>query len=188
MNKVIRQKKWTKEELVARGFQYHNRRKEVVMARELPAEEAPLTIVTPWDTLIAQAGYMICYEVGDVVWPALEDYHHWPVEPRIFRESYVPWDEPDWKPSPAAARLMELGCKPFYKVTGVWAKKLAEATPVQSLESKEPVVIPPGVWLNIGVEGEPYSVSDHTFSRRYEEAKPNPSLIRRIIRFFRQRS
>jgi hypothetical protein len=184
---VLKQKRWTREELVARGFRYHHRKKQVVMARELPPEEAPLKIVTAWDTLIAEAGYMICYEPGETVWPALDDYMSWPVEPTIFRETYAEWDEKDWTPTPAEARLITLGCKPYYKFAGIWAKKLTKETAVQSMESPEPAKIPPGVWVGIGVEGEPYSVSDRTFHARYEAEQPTPSLIRRVIRFLRQR-
>jgi hypothetical protein len=187
MNDIIRQRRWSKEELVARGFRYHRRRKQVVMARELPAKEAPLTIATPWETLVAQAGYMICYEPGDVVWPALEDYISWPVEPAIFRETYAEWDEPDWEPGKTEAHLMSLGCKPYYKFSGVWAKKLTKETVVQSIESPEPVTVPPGAWVSIGVEGEPYSVTDRTFYNRYEEMETTPSLIRRVIAFLRRR-
>lgn len=185
--KVIKKRKWTKEELIAHGFRYHARKKQLVMARVLPRAEAPKTIVTAWDTLVAQAGHIICYDPGDMVWPALDDYYHWPVEPRIFKETYRPWDEPGWKPSPPEKRLMGLGCKPFYKVVGVWAKKLTEETFVQSLESPEPVRLPPGVWVSIGVEGEPYSMSERNFRSRYESVETGSPIVRRIIDFFRRR-
>ncbi len=184
---VIKKKKWSKEDLIAHGFQYHERKKQLVMARVLPPDEAPKTIVTAWDTLVAQAGYVICYDPGDVVWPALDDYNHWPCEPYIFRDTYRPWDEPDWKPSPTEAHLMSLGCKPCYKVTGVWAKKLTEETFVQSIESPRPVRVPPGVWIGIGIEGEPYAMSDRSFRSRYQMVDTNPPLVQRIIDFFRRR-
>jgi hypothetical protein len=184
--KVIRQKQWTEEELVARGFRYFPRKKQIVMARELPASEAPKTIVTAWDTLIAQAGYMICYDPGQVVWPGLEDYFHWPVEPEIFHKTYKPWDEADLTPSPTESHLMSLGCKPYYKFVGIWAKKLNEDALVQTMESPEPVTIPPGVWLSIGVEGEPYAMSDRTFHTRYDSQPTQPGLIKRLIAFFRR--
>lgn len=183
--KIIKQRAWSREELVAQGFQYHTRKKQLVMARELPASEAPQTIVTAWDTLVAEAGYIICYDPGDVVWPNLEDYMHWPVEPKIFKETYAEWREAGWTPSETEAHLMSLGCKPFYKYAGVWAKKLNESATVQTLESPEPVDVPPGVWVSIGVEGEPYAVSDRTFVDRYQLPEPSPNLIRRIINFIR---
>jgi hypothetical protein len=64
---VLRERNWTEAELVAAGFQYYPCRKRAVMARELPASEAPLAIRTDWDILIAGAGYRICFRAGDAV-------------------------------------------------------------------------------------------------------------------------
>jgi hypothetical protein len=184
--RVIRQQKWNDEELVARGFRYFPRKKQLVMARELPASEAPKTIVTAWDSLVAQAGTMICYEPGDVVWPGLDDYFHWPVEKDIFGKTYRPWDEPNWTPTGAEAHLMSLGCKPYYKYVGVWAKQLTEETVIQSLESPEPVNVPPGAWVSIGVEGEPYALSDRSFNSRYDaDLNSSSTIIKRLIRYLR---
>jgi hypothetical protein len=185
---VIKQRKWTEAELVAHGFRYYPRKKQIVMARKLLAPEAPKTIETAWDTLVAEAGFMICYEPGDMVWPGLEDYAHWPVAPDIFEKTYHAWDETNWVPTPPEAHLMSLGCKPYYKFTGVWAKKLAQDTFVQSLESIEPVSVPAGVWLGIGVEGEPYPIAERTFASRYDLLEQSEStVIRRVIDFFRRR-
>jgi hypothetical protein len=187
-DEVIRQKRWTKQELVDSGFRYYARKKQIVMARMLPPEEAPMTIVTPWDTLVATAGYVICYEPGDVVWPSLEDYPHWPVQPRHFRETYARWSDKTWRPSPTEAHLMKLGCKPFYKFAGVWAKRLNQETMVQTLESPEPVPLPRGVWLAIGIEGEPYSLADKAFRSRYDISQPDDGLVKKLINFLRSRS
>lgn len=184
---IIRQKQWTPEELAKAGFRYHARKRQIVMARILQPHEAPKTIVTPWDTLVAPAGYVICYEPGDTVWPSLEDYHQWPVAPTIFRQTYARWGGRGWQPTPAEAHLVALGCKPFYKFAGVWAKMLTEPTTIQTLESPEPVVVPPGVWVSIGVEGEPYTMSDWNFTSRYKLSEPPPSVMKRVLKFFARR-
>lgn len=168
MNNIIRQRQWTPEELKAAGFRQYARKKQVVMVRQLPPEEAPLTIETTWDSLVAPAGYMICYDPGKVAWKALEDFDHWPCEPSIFDINYRAWDQPDWKPTPPEAALLRLGCKPFYKIQGVWAKRLAQPVRVQSMESQMPTTVPAGAWLVIGTEGEPYSMSERAFTTRYE--------------------
>jgi hypothetical protein len=85
----------------------------------------------------------------------------------LFRQTYRQWDEPDWKPNAAENHLMENGCRPFYKAVGVWAKRLRKSAYVQSLESPEPVLVPPGRWLCIGTEGEPYNMNDGNFRTRY---------------------
>ena len=63
--------------------------------------------------------------------------------------------------------MTEFGCLPYYKATGVWAIRLEEPRLIQSLESPRPVEVPPGRWLVIGSEGEPYHVNDRVFRQRY---------------------
>ena len=175
--KVLRQRDWTVEELAEEGFRYYPRRRQVVMARALPAAEAPLTIETEWDTLTAEAGYMICFRAGEAVRDSLYDYEHWPVQPDHFADLYEPWDEPGWEPTPAQQHLMSLGCQPWCNTAGVWAKKLTEATLVQSVESAEPARVPAGAWLCIASEGSawgaPYSMDDASFEARFEP-EPQP--------------
>src|SRR5262249_40379849 len=120
----------------------------------------------------AVAGYMICYDAGDGhVRSALDDYHHWPVEPRIFLKTYRKWDNKDtWQPNPAEKHLMKLGCNPFFKFAGVWAKRLKKPTWLQSLESVEPILMPVGGWVTIGIEGEPTSMTEAEFRKRYRRA------------------
>jgi hypothetical protein len=187
MEEVIRKRKWSKDELLPRDSSTITARSNWSWRRILPPEEAPKIIEIAWDTLVAEAGYVICYEPGDVVWPSLEDYHAWPVEPGIFADTYAPWDEPNWRPSPSEAHLMSLGCKPFYRMAGVWAKKLTQETLVQTMESPEPVKIPPGVWLGIGTEGEPYAMSERMFRSRYELPQDSVPLFQRIVGIFRRR-
>ena len=45
MSEVIQTKKWTKEELQQLGFKRYPRKKTIIMARRLPAAEAPLEIL-----------------------------------------------------------------------------------------------------------------------------------------------
>jgi hypothetical protein len=164
---VIRQKAWTEPELRADGFQYYQRNKAVVMVRQLPRDTSPVHVKVDYETLLVQDNHVMCYGVGDTIQPNLDDYDHWPCELDIFKETYKPWDEPDWWPTPVESDLMSRGCMPYYKFTGVWAKKLTQPTYVQSLESPAPALIPPGQWLVIGAEGAPYHMNDAAFTSRY---------------------
>lgn len=165
--KVIQPKKRTEEELIAEGFVHYPRRKQLVMARELTAAEAPKTIVTPWDTLIAEAGDMICYDPGVERKASLDEYEHWPVQRDLFDKTYAPWDEPDHETTPAEQHLRAAGCKPYYKSAGVWAKRIDEPHFVLTLESRGSVIIPAGAWVCIGEAGEPWSQDDDEFRSRY---------------------
>lgn len=137
------------------------------MARMLPVGEAPKIIKTAYDTIVAKAGYYIAYVPGDTVKSRLDDYDPRPIEPHVFLDTYRPWNEPNWKPTPPEKHLMEMGCKPYYKVAGVWAKKLKEPTYVQSIESSKPALAPAGSWLCVGTVGEPWVVTDEWFRERY---------------------
>ena len=164
---LIEQKNWTDDELIAAGFRPYVRRKQVVMARQLPAEDSPREIPSKYEILVADGEYVICYDTGDHVGGRFEDYHRWPIRKDIFDRDYRIWDEVGWMPIPAQLHLMSLGCLPYYKIAHVWAKELVQDTPVRSLESPEPVLIPAGAWLCIGTEGEPYSMDKETFHSRY---------------------
>ena len=176
---ILKQRKWADEELSAAGFRYYPARKQLVMARVLPEEEAPATIPSAYGPLVAQAGHIICYLPGHQPVSNLEAYHHWPVVPETFQKQYAPWDKPGWQPNPAEQHLMQNGCNPYYKTAGVWAKCLQESMLVQSLESLEPMEAPPGAWLCIGMAGEPYIVTEAEFRRRY--VTPRCACLRRVI-------
>jgi hypothetical protein len=165
--RVYQQRKWTDEQLRAQGFHYYKPRKRITMARMLPAAEAPKIIKTSWDTIVARAGYYIAYVAGDKVQKMLDDYDPRPIEPHIFMQTYRPWNEPNYKPTPPEAHLLKLGCKPYYKIAGVWAKRLKEETWVQSIESSKPSLAPAGAWLCVGTEGEPWTVTNEWFHERY---------------------
>ncbi len=167
---TLKQRQWTDADLRAAGFQRYARRKTVVMARELPPHEAPKIIRVELDTLVVPAGYMLCYEVnGGKPQAALDDYPQHPVEPIVFRKTYRSWDE-TWTPTPAQRHLLDMGCAPYYKAAGVWARQCAMPQWIQSLESVEPICVPAGAWVLIGVDGEPYSTTDEEFRKRYQTA------------------
>lgn len=165
--RVYQQRPWTDQQLVMMGFRYYQPVKRITMARPLPPEEAPKVIKTSWDTITAQAGYMIAYTAGDRVKEKLDDYDPRPIEPHIFDMTYKAWDDADWTPTPAEGHLIKLGCVPFHKVVGVWAKKLKHDTWVQSMESSKPSLAPAGAWLCVGVAGEPWTVQEDWFKTRY---------------------
>jgi len=169
---VLRQRDWTEDELRAAGFAYLQPRSDwLVLARELPAAEAPLTIVTGWDTLVAEAGFMICFDAGDAPRAARYGHSLWPVHPNHFRDIYVPYDDPGWQPSAAQRHLLSLGCRPYRRRVGVWATKLTADRLVQSPESPQPVVVPRGSWLCLGAggatRGVPYSMDETALRQRY---------------------
>ncbi|MEO8607532.1 MAG: hypothetical protein ABI690_06605 [Chloroflexota bacterium] len=165
--KIFAQRKWTTDQLVAQGFHYYKPRKRITMARVLQSFEAPKVIKTSWDTIVAKAGYYIAYAPGDVLRKDLDDYDPRPIEPHIFKQTYRPWKEPDWKPTRVERYLMKMGCKPYYKTAGVWAKRLKHETWVQSIESSKPSLSPVGAWLCVGTAGEPWTVEDRWFRARY---------------------
>lgn len=178
MDQVIRQHQWTEAELLAEGFQHYERRKELVMAGRLPPNRAPLELRYTLETVIAETGDVICFEPGAELRSSLYDYEHWSVKPDIFRETYRRWDATDWHPSPTERHLMRYGCRPYFKHAGVWAKRLTGPVYIQSLESPKPALIPAGVWLTIGVKGEPWHISTEKFVSRYvvpDEAPPRRS-------------
>jgi hypothetical protein len=165
--RVFQQHKWTDDQLVAQGFRYYKPRKRLTMARILPPEEAPKRIKTAWETIVAKAGYYIAYAPGKMFHKNLDDYDPRPIEPHIFQATYRPWRDPNWKPTATEKHLMKMGCKPYYKTAGVWAKRLKHETWVQSIESSKPVLAPVGAWLCVGTEGEPWTVTDEWFQERY---------------------
>jgi hypothetical protein len=186
---TIQQRKWTEQELRAAGFSHYYRKKEVVLARQLTAKEAPLRIRTyAGDELIAPAGYIVCYLPGSQRMQHIRDYEHWPVEPSIFQQTYQVWDVLDWQPSPAQKHLIEHGCRPFYKAAGIWAKRLEEDVYIQGLEHEKPVLLRQNQILAIGQQGEPYHIGEEAFHSRYEtniENKPLRGIVGRLVRFFK---
>jgi hypothetical protein len=165
---IMSQRHWTHEELRALGFHFYRRKKAVILARELPPNEAPKIIQVEYDTLVAPAGYIICYDPDDErVQPTIDDYPQRPVEPQTFHETHRPWDE-QWTPTPAEQDLLDNGCVPYYKVAGVWAKQVTAPTRIKSNESVEAITVPVGGWVLIGGNGEPYATTDSEFWERYE--------------------
>jgi hypothetical protein len=179
--KVYRQRKWTEEELVADGFLYYSPVKRVTMVRQLPKSESPKVIKTPWDTITATTGYYIAYVAGNKLKAKLDDYEPRPIEPHIFHQTYKPWDVQGQKPTRTEAHLLSLGCRPYYKTTGVWAKRLRESTYVQSIESAKASLAPAGAWLCVGTEGEPWTVTQDWFRARYlmPGRKTSKTLVKR---------
>lgn len=185
MTGVFRPGTYSDTQLEAEGFKHYNRKKEPVMARELPADEAPMKIKTRWgETLIAQAGYMICYNPEGDYLSDPKEYNHWPVEKSIFNKTYKGWDE-SFEPTKAQQQLMDAGCEPYYKYVGIWAKSLETGVYIQGLEHKRPILVPEDRVLAVGAEGEPYHMGDDTFHDRYDGTlthKPNnPTVLKRLV-------
>ena len=170
-NQILRQRSWSEQELIHAGFSYYQRRRLVVLARELPPQEAPLKIPFQNEILVATAGYMICFEAGERKRRSLYDYFHWPVAPDHFADICVEWTDPAWKPKRGQKHLMSLGCRPFVNVVGVWAKRLVHPETIQGVEHGGPVEAPSGAWLLLGAKGSalgaPYWVTDEGFRARY---------------------
>jgi len=190
MSGIIHKQNWSDSELKKNGFHHYERKKTLVMARILPANEAPLKIHTRWgETLIAKAGYIICYTPGDKSLSSLEQYDQWPVEPSIFAKTYKRWNQ-QLQVTPAIRHLLIKGCRPYYKVAGVWAKPLTEDVYVQSLEDEEPELVKKDHVLAIGIEGEPYHMGAETFADRYdtklqEDKSKKKNILNRLIGFLK---
>jgi hypothetical protein len=167
MDEIIRPRKWTKDELRKAEFRYFPRRKQLVMAARLPETIAPLHIQYPLETVVAEAGDVLCFEPANELRTRLSDYDHWSVKLDIFLKTYRNWDQSDWIPNPQVQFMMDRGCKPYYKRSGAWAKRLTEPTWIESLESPNPIQVPAGMWLFIGPSGEPWHGEDETFRARY---------------------
>lgn len=161
---VLRQQEWTESTLEASGFHYFEPRKRLIMAQVV---RQTVNIEITLEVLMADVGDVICYDPSNGAHDDLDDYDHWPVQRELFRQTYRPWDDPNWRPNAAESQLMLNGCKPFYKWVGVWALRLPINIYVQSLESPEPIVVPRGRWLCIGSQGEPYNMSDDNIRGRY---------------------
>lgn len=162
---VLRQRQWTEQELRRSRLRYFPPRKQLVMARVLSTAVGVLTTI---EVLAAEKGDIMIYDPGDgSEKPRVADFYHWPVKRDLFRNTYKPWDERGWRPNPAEAQLVLHGCRPYYKHIGVWALLLKQPVLIQSLESPQPVEVPPGHWLVIGSEGEPYHMLDDKFRERY---------------------
>ncbi len=162
--RILQQRNWTEAQLRAAGFEYFLKRKLLVMARELTHTRR---IDVSLETLVAQPGDILCFDPGDKRRKSLNDYDHWPVRGDLFQSVYRPWDERNWQPNAAEQHLLKHGCRPYYKVSGVWARRLRRSMLIQSLESPHPVKVPAGYWLCIGSQGEPYHMSDRKFHERY---------------------
>ncbi|HLV36762.1 MAG TPA: hypothetical protein VKY59_16685 [Spirillospora sp.] len=180
---VWTQRRWQDHELRALGFARYETQRQIRMARLITQ---PGEVDITKEKLEVDAGYMLCYNPGTIALPNLKDYDQWPVRFDLFHQNYQPWPTEGWQPNPAEKHLMENGCKPYYKATSVWAKRLKKRVYVQSLESKEPIAIPPGYWLCIGAEGEPYHMRDAKFRDHYIAPPVQPleriywSIMRRM--------
>ncbi len=173
---VLRQRNWTDDELRAAQFKHYDPRKRLIMAKVLRTSR---TISITMESLLATAGDIVCYDPGGTqARPSIDDYDHWPVRKDLFRQNYKAWDEKNWRPNAAEAQLIENGCRPYYKAAGIWARRLRRGVVVQSLESPEPILIPPGRWLCIGSQGEPYHMGDEKFRARY--VTPEESATERL--------
>jgi len=164
---ILRKRDWTEAQLKADGYHYFQRRKALMMAGRLPPFAAPLRIVYELETRIAEAGDVLVFEPGMRTRRSLYDYEYWSVKPDIFKQTYRKWDTDGWMPNPPQAHLMRYGCRPYYKVAGVWARRLSKPTRVQSIESPIPVLVEPGAWVLIGTQGEPWYNDDASFRNRY---------------------
>jgi DNA-binding transcriptional MerR regulator len=167
MTELIQQKAWSDKELTALEFAKYQRKKRLVMARNILETETPVLIEWPTETLHLGTDYMLCYNPGHQPQRTLTDYDYWPVRGDIFDLTYRLWDATSWLPTPAERHLLQAGCKPYFKAEEVWAKKLTRPTYIQMIESPKPVLVPPEMWLLIGILGEPWYMDELAFCARY---------------------
>jgi hypothetical protein len=165
---VLRQRAWTEAELKASRLKYYAPRKQCIMARTITL---PVNVEMTIEILSADMGDVMVYDAGKgSKMPDVDQYDHWPVRRDLFNKTYKIWDDLRWQPNEAELHLIMHGCRPYYKHKGVWAIRLEKPVLIQSLESPKPVEVPPGRWLIIGSEGEPYHMADKKFRERYQVA------------------
>jgi len=163
-DEVLRQRQWTEDELRSSKLKYYQPRKQRILARLV---DKTVGVKKTLEVLTASKGDIMVYNPGDGTQrDTIDEYEHWPVRRDLFQSTYKLWSE-KWTPNAAEKHLLDNGCIPYYKSTGVWAMRLDRPRLVQSLESPEPVEVPPGRWLVIGSEGEPYHTNDRVFRQRY---------------------
>lgn len=188
MSGFYQQRDWNDDELRAQGFEHYERRKRMMLARQLGTTEKPLQIRTDQgDILNVKVGYYLVYDAGEVVQASLHDYYQWPVDPHIFESTYRAWDEAMPPLTAAEQDLLNRGCQPYYKAAGVWAKSLEEDTYIQSMEHDAPVLIQQGRVIAIGSEGEPYHMSQESFVERYTLERNLRLRLWRLWRALRKR-
>ena len=185
MSDVMRQRSWTDDELSHSGYARYERKKQLVMARRLLESEAPMTFVWLLETIAVGTDYVVCYDPGQEPPSALSDYDHWPVRNDLFQKSYRRWDETGWLPTRPQRHLLQSGCEPFFKAEHIWAKKLSKAVLVQTLESRQPVLVPAGLWPAIGVLGEPWYIDEKT-TRLAKSARPRCAVCVRCASVYLQ--
>jgi hypothetical protein len=165
--KVYVQQHRTYQKLVADGFHNYHPIKRITMVRRLSAKDAPMMIETDGEMLTAEAGYWIAYVAGKDLKETLNDYEPRPIDPGVFAKTYRPWNQAKKNLSVTQAHLQQLGCQAYYNFSGVWAKQLTAEVLVQRMENEEPLLAPAGAWLCIGMEGEPWSVTEAWFREHY---------------------
>lgn len=164
--KAYIQQQWTDQALLADEFLSYRAVKRITMARMLLPDQAPKIMKIDAHTIIDETGYWVVYVAGETV-KTMDDYKPRSIEPTIFAKTYRPWDVPNRELTLTEVQLQRFGCQPYYKIMGVWAKRVTNEIWVQSLEGNKPLLAPKGTWLCIGSEGEPWSMTDVWFQAHY---------------------
>lgn len=155
------------DHLIVQGFRYYPLKKQVVMARPVTLEEAPLLVMMEHDIMIAETGDMIYYQPDPFRMQEAEEIEFRALPGDEFHRLYTMWDE-SWHPTTNEELLMAHGCQPYYKRGGVWAKRLDEPQEVDLLDGLTPITINSGEWLVIGDMDEPFRLDHYNFRKRYE--------------------
>lgn len=117
MASVLNQPVWGELEGLAEEPVQFEPTKQVVMIREVPELEADKQVVSPTgDIATASAGDFICYSPGEHLHLTLDEYDHCILSPWDFAQNYHVWDTSERPLSLTEQHLIELGCRPYYKV------------------------------------------------------------------------
>jgi hypothetical protein len=143
-------------ELRKQGFRPY-RKTTITYAKQMPTGFAVRLI----------NGDIIYGRAGDYACVSPENNERWVVNREIFLRTYSPntFDTDTLKSGSIQQRLQRQGFKPFQKHQVTWAKQLAMATVINTLEGD--VNAKAGDYLCVGVEGEQWPQSAARFEANY---------------------
>lgn len=176
------------------GFKYFDRKKIRLWARTIGLNEAQTYVEVFGDRLLAELGYYMVFNptmrrTDELIVPGemvkgFRDLKHYPVRPDAFAQTYRPlavewpYDERDF--TRIELEFVEQGGYfPCFKFAGVWAKIVTRPTAIIGYEHEgQPKEVPLGMVLALGVDGEPYFMTEGNFRNLYLTKKSKPGTLR----------
>jgi hypothetical protein len=169
----------------ALGFKVYSRRPMRLWMKTIGIAEATLYVkISGNERLAAELGYYLIYDPqrlrdGYTQYNGIASLKFWPVSPAAYYKTYSPFPVSfpyaygeigtDTQFSFVERDLvMAGGFSPVFKSVGVWAKEVVSPTVIVGLEHEGTFnEVPIGNMLALGVDGEPYHMSETEFKRLY---------------------